>query len=75
MTYIQKNENNIMEPKISILLPIKDYNFETQQSIFNYLIQLNPIQQKAFSIAKEHLGTSFHIMRSTGYTEWIKSNK
>jgi hypothetical protein len=54
---------------------IKDYNFETQQSIFNYLIQLNPIQQKAFSIAKEHLGTSFHIMRSTGYTEWIKSNK
>ena len=54
---------------------IKDYNFETQQSIFNYLIQLNPIQQKAFSIAKEHLGTSFHIMRGTGYTEWIKSNK
>jgi hypothetical protein len=52
---------------------IKDYKYETQQSIFNYLIQLNPIQQKAFIIAKEHLGTSFHIMRSTGYIEWTKS--
>jgi len=49
------------------------YSLETQESIFNYLFQLNDIQQKAYIIAKNHLGTSFNIIRSTGYAEWLKS--
>jgi len=25
-------------------------------------------------IAKDHLGTSFNILRSTGYIEWLKNS-
>jgi len=51
---------------------IINYPPEIQQSIFNYLSQLDGIQQKAYLIAKDHLGSSFHILRSTGYIEWSK---
>ena len=49
------------------------YSPEIQQSIFQYLSQMDDVNRKAYLIAKEHLGTSFHILRSTGYNEWVKS--
>jgi hypothetical protein len=52
---------------------IGTYSVETQKLIFEYLSQLETIQQRAYLIAKDHLGTSFDILRSTGYSEWIKS--
>ena len=51
---------------------ITNYDCETQISIFNYLSQLDTIQRTAYLIAKEHLGSSFNILRSTGYIEWKK---
>ena len=58
--------------QLSVPDNINIYSPEIQQSIFEYLSQLNTIQQKTYTIAKNHLGTSFHILRSTGYNEWNK---
>jgi hypothetical protein len=38
-----------------------------------YILELDDIQRKAFLIAKEHLGTSFNVLRSNGFKEWKKS--
>jgi len=46
------------------------YNEEIQQYILEYLSGLSSIQQKAYCIAKDHLGSSFNILKSNGYIEW-----
>lgn len=52
------------------------YSLEEQTLVLEYLNQLNNIQKQAYKIAKEHLGSSFHIVKSNGYTEWLnKKNK
>lgn len=49
------------------------YNGETQDAILEYLSELSIIQQKAYCIAKDHLGSSFNILKSNGYIEWKKN--
>jgi hypothetical protein len=56
-----------------LLNQVCNYNEELQQSILSYLKTLGVVEKKAFVIAKKHLGTSFHILRSTGYQEWKKN--
>lgn len=51
---------------------VSHYNDEDQKSIVCYLKKFGSKEKKAFVIAKQHLGTSFHILRSTGYNEWKK---
>lgn len=46
---------------------------ETKDHIFQYLSQLDSFQQKAYMIAKEHLGSSFHLLKSNGYLDWKKN--
>lgn len=46
---------------------------ETKDNIFQYLSQLDTFQQKAYMIAKEHLGSSFHLLKSNGYLDWKKN--
>ena len=46
---------------------------QEQTEINNYLIQMNESQKKAYLIAKDHLGTSFNILKSNGFIEWKKS--
>ena len=60
---------------LSVPVPenIVNYPKEIQKLVFEYLLQLDTIQQRAYLIAKDHLGTSFDILRSTGYSEWLKS--
>ena len=48
---------------------------QIQINIADYLNQLNPIEVRAYGIAKSHLGTSFNILRSNGYNDWLKVNK
>jgi hypothetical protein len=45
---------------------------EKQTEVYNYLIQMNEYQKKAYLIAKDHLGTSFNILKSNGFIEWKK---
>ena len=36
-----------------------------------YLVD-NPMEQKAMLIAKDHLGSSFDLIRSNGFQAWMK---
>ena len=59
------------------LLPDNFYKYDKdlQDSIKNYLNQLDIIEKKAYIIGKQHLGTSFNIVKSNGYINWQKNNK
>lgn len=48
---------------------------EIQKQVDNYLNSLDDKDKIAYKIAMDHLGTSFNILRSNGFTEWKKSNK
>lgn len=63
-----------MNKELNIELPdnFTEYSKENQLSIIEYLSQLNEIQKKAYIIAKTHLGSSFHILKSNAYNDWIK---
>lgn len=43
--------------------------------IDKYISQLNDIEKKVFTIAKDHLETSFSIEKSIGFKQWLKNNK
>ena len=65
------------EYKLDVGLPP---NFELQTPtnkalIVEYLGQLDPRQQRAYLIAKDHLGSSFNILKSNGYADWLKESK
>jgi hypothetical protein len=44
-----------------------------QSNLDKYMSQLSHIEKKAFFIAQEHLGSSFNILKSNGYLDWLKS--
>lgn len=71
-----------IKQKMGVLnLPIQETVFskpiEEQQKIYDYLVFVkdNILERKAYTIAYHHLGTSFNILKSIGYVEWMKSNK
>uniref|UniRef100_A0A6C0C4D3 Uncharacterized protein n=1 Tax=viral metagenome TaxID=1070528 RepID=A0A6C0C4D3_9ZZZZ len=39
-----------------------------------YIAQLNPKEKCALKIAREHLGSSFSLVKSIGFQNWIKKN-
>jgi hypothetical protein len=47
-------------------------NPELTQQIMQeeYIRSLNPYEKQAYEIAKTHLGSSFHLMKSIGFIEW-----
>ena len=60
----------------SLKLPIspKIYTLseEDQALIFNYLNILTETEKICYKIAYQHLGSSFDILRSNGYSDWLK---
>ncbi len=50
------------------------YSDDTQKSIIEYITQLSTIERKACLIAKNHLGSSFNIVKSNGYNDWLKTH-
>ena len=66
---------NFDELQLPISDSISSYPEETKLSIYQYLSQMDEIHKKAYLIAFQHLGTSFHITRSIGYIEWKKTQK
>ena len=60
------------ELQSTLLDGLEIYSEEVKESIIQYLAQLNEKEQIAFHIAKDHLGTSFHIVKSIGYITWKK---
>ncbi len=37
-----------------------------------YIESLTDIERKAMEIAEEHLETSFHVVKSIGFQQWLK---
>jgi hypothetical protein len=64
-----------MDIQTETLLPsnYEKYPEETKKSILEYIAQLSQIEKKACFIAKNHLGSSFNIVKSNGYNDWLKS--
>jgi hypothetical protein len=69
--------NNIMSESIdfsllNIPLPelVKQYPIEKQQEIYEYLSQMDVHHKQAYSIAYNHLGSSFNLYKSNGFKEW-----
>jgi hypothetical protein len=54
---------------------IKNYTKEIQKEIYDYLNEMDENNKKAYSIAYDHLGSSFNILRSNGFKEWKHSKK
>jgi hypothetical protein len=49
---------------------LKIYPEESRESVRLYLEKLTEKERLACLIAKDHLGSSFNILRSVGYLEW-----
>lgn len=66
-----------MNTNIEHLLPthFNSYSSDIKSSLMEYLNQLSDVEKKACIIAKEHLGSSFNILKSNGYNHWLKSKK
>jgi hypothetical protein len=62
---------------IGVMLPdnFETFNAELKANLIQYLTQLDPIDKKAYKIAKEHLGSSFNVVKSNGFCDWLKANK
>ena len=63
-----------IQKELGLELPdnFEKYNLEIQKSIIEYLQQLSHIERKAYIIAKNHLGSSFNIVKSNGYIDWLR---
>ena len=67
------SEINFDSLNIKISTIIKNYPFEKQRLIFEYLSEMDEHHRKAYDIAYNHLGTSFSIIRSNGFKQWLNS--
>uniref|UniRef100_A0A6C0F4R3 Uncharacterized protein n=1 Tax=viral metagenome TaxID=1070528 RepID=A0A6C0F4R3_9ZZZZ len=59
---------------IDVDLPesFEKYDSSAKKTIIQYLNQLSSNEQMAYKIAKDHLGSSFNILRSNGFQDWKK---
>jgi hypothetical protein len=64
--------NQSLELGLELPDQFENYDSTTKQSIIQYLKQLNTIERKAYSIGKQHLGSSFNVVKSNGYINWKK---
>jgi competence protein ComGC len=72
---MSQEQINFEETGLSIPESVLKLSLKKQTEVYNYLIQMSNSQKKAYLIAKDHLGTSFNILKSNGFSEWEKSRK
>lgn len=70
------NQRQTIENELQLELPnnFEQYNETTQQLIVNYLKHLDTIERCAYTIGKQHLGSSFNVVKSNGFIDWKKTN-
>ena len=68
------NQNSMNKNEIDNLLPanLAEYSESDQILVRGYIDSFDETQRKAYLLAREHLGTSFHITRSNGFKSWAK---
>lgn len=66
-----------IELELGLELPnsFDKYELSVQELLIKYLKHLDPIERKAYTIGKQHLGSSFNILKSNGFIDWNKNNK
>tara|TARA_B110000208_G_scaffold166445_1_gene205332 strand:- start:159 stop:353 length:195 start_codon:yes stop_codon:yes gene_type:complete len=62
-----------MEPNDCFEELIKNYDVNEKKIILKYLHSLDDKNRIVLQIAHDHLGSSFHIVRSNGYKEWLNT--
>jgi hypothetical protein len=71
------NTSNNIFKELDIYIPniVYSYDNNKQKEIYDYLLQIvnDERQKKAYTIALEHLGSSFNIYHSNGFKEWKKN--
>ena len=72
---MSNQSNTIVIADLKLPDNFESYDTKLQSNIIEYLAQLNSIEKKAYKIAKEHLGSSFNIVKSNGFCDWFKENK
>lgn len=70
---VAQEKIDFVKTGLSIPESVQKLSIEKQTEVYNYLIQMTESQKKAYLIAKDHLGTSFNILKSNGFSEWKKS--
>ena len=70
-------DRSTIELELGLELPVnyEKYSVAIQQSIVQYIKQLNTIEKLAYKIGKQHLGSSFNVVKSNGYNTWLKKQK
>lgn len=62
---------------MDILLPdpvlFASYDAATQSDLIAFVASLSSLQRQAYLIGKQHLGTSFHLLKSNGFIDWKKN--
>lgn len=48
---------------------------QLQQLVEQYIEQMTPLERQAYDIARNHLGTSFSIVKSNGFKEYVKNEQ
>ena len=66
----EQEQIDFVKTGLSIPESVQKLPLEKQTEVYNYLIQMSPYEKKAYLIAKDHLGTSFNILKSNGFIEW-----
>jgi len=64
-----------MDPTMMPKLKTHQEEEEIKNLVDIYISQLNDIEKKVLTIAKEHLETSFSLEKSIGFKQWLKSIK
>jgi hypothetical protein len=66
-----------IELDIGLQLPVtfEKYSLEVQELVINYIKSLDKIERQAYTIGKSHLGSSFNVLKSNGFVDWVKNNK
>lgn len=69
--------NQLQKQIVDLPLPdnFNSYDEGLKANVIEYLSQLDQIEKKAYKIAKDHLGSSFNIVKSNGFCDWVKEQK
>ena len=73
----QDTQKNIDFSSLESIVNNDIYNesYEIQMRVYNYLSQFDDKHIKAYNIAREHLQTSFDIVKSIGFINYLKKIK
>jgi hypothetical protein len=51
------------------------YNHDDAFVAYLEYVASNPLERRAMEIAKDHLGSSFDLLRSNGFRSWTQKQK